>query len=116
DQMKSLFLLLFLVSVNLYSQPAFSKVSEQVCAKLYTHRDLNKNIENICGYKPQLSVKLSGSIAAKKCANVITKKRAKKLSRPAINKLKNNYKTMGRGLLCEKLISPYKRQLSSLSK
>ncbi|MCK5924898.1 MAG: hypothetical protein KAG10_03300 [Methylococcales bacterium] len=115
--MKSLFLLLFLVSINLYTQPAFSKISaETACAQLYTHRDLNKNIENICGYKPQLSVKLSGSIAAKKCANVITKKRAKKLSRPAINKLKNNYKTMGRGLLCEKLISPYKRQLSSLSK
>ncbi|MCK5897448.1 MAG: hypothetical protein KAG06_00060 [Methylococcales bacterium] len=114
--MKSLFLILFLVSINLYSQPAFSKVSEQACAKLYTHRDLNKNIENICGYKPALSAKLNGSIVEKKCEKVITSKKAKRLSRPAINKLKNNYKTMGRGLLCEKLISPYKKHLRSLTK
>ncbi|MCK4493327.1 MAG: hypothetical protein KAU26_04680 [Methylococcales bacterium] len=114
--MKSLFLLFFLVLINLYAQPAFSKISaEKACAKLYTHRDLNKNIENICGYKPALSTKLNRSIAKKKCANVITQKKAKQLSRPAIAELKNNYKTMGRGLLCEKLISPYKKQLRSLS-
>ncbi|MCK5871418.1 MAG: hypothetical protein KAG26_01210 [Methylococcales bacterium] len=86
-----------------------------MCAKLYTHRDLNKNIENICGYKPALSTKLNSSIAKKKCATVITQKKAKQLSRSAIAALKNNYKTMGRGLLCEKLISPYKKQLRSLS-
>ena len=114
--MKSLFLLLFLVSINVYTQPAFSKISaEKACAKLYAHRDLNKKIENICGYKPALSEKLNSSIAKKKCATMITQQKAKQLSRPAIAALKNNYKTMGRGLLCEKLISPYKKQLRSLS-